>query len=623
MIDNYKATVDKSKNKLTMLGNLKFYLRFIYNYDRKLFWEMLLYFIPALMFTYIETKFPAVLVESLQRKGSLIQLVFMIGAVGLVYICAKVFCFFLYEMSEERSKHLHFYVSEMFLHKMQDVDYELLEKQEYQEIYAAAWDVANTGRGIRQGTETIAMMLANGVGTILFGFIVGKSNLILFALVLISVSLNLYLLELARKVHKRYYTEISKQAKGIQYISEITIDSAAGKDIRMFHLLDYLLKKYDENLKKMDEGFGRIHTAYGMRGLANAFICFARDGFAYFYLVSELAKGTISVADFVFLFGAISSFASGFEYLIRNVMRWHTTDTPIGVFREFLNTESSFCKHTSLSQTEFDELLKKGLEIELKNVSFSYGDKKEPVIRDFNLKIASGEKLALIGLNGAGKTTLVKLICGLYKPDSGDIYINGINTNDLTKEEYQKMMSVMFQDAYFLPTSLDTNIIGAKQLCANEMSRVLRLSGFKEKYERLPHKGDSLLVKKINPEAIDFSGGERQKLIFARALYKNAPLVILDEPTATLDPIAEHELYTNFKEAIGNNTAIYISHRLSSTRFCDRIVLLENGKIVEEGTHASLMQKNGRYADLYEMQSKYYQDEKEKKRRLQYMEGEA
>lgn len=160
-------------------------------------------------------------------------------------------------------------------------------------------------------------------------------------------------------------------------------------------------------------------------------------------------------------------------------------------------------------------------------------------------------------------------------------------------------------------------------MCANEMSRVLRLSGFKEKYERLPHKGDSLLVKKINPEAIDFSGGERQKLIFARALYKNAPLVILDEPTATLDSIAEHELYTNFKEAIGNNTAIYISHRLSSTRFCDRIVLLENGKIVEEETHTSLMQKEGRYAYLYEMQSKYYQDEKEKKRRLQYMEGEA
>lgn len=531
MIDNYKATVDKSKNKWTMWGNLKFYLRFIYNYDRKLFWEMLLYFIPTLTFTYIETKFPAVLVESLQRKGSLIQLVFMIGAVGLVYICAKAACFFLYEMSRERSKHLHFYVSEMFLHKMQDVDYELLEKQEYQEIYAGAWDVANTGRGIRQGTETIAMMLANGVGTILFGFIVGKSNLILFALVLISVSINLYLL--------------------------------------------------------------------------------------------ELAKGTISVADFVFLFGAISSFASGFEYLIRNVMRWHTTDTPIGVFREFLNTESSFCKHTSLSQTEFDELLKKGLEIELKNVSFSYGDEKEAVIRDFNLKIASGEKLALIGLNGAGKTTLVKLICGLYKPDSGDIFINGINTNNLTKEEYQKMISVMFQDAYFLPTSLDTNIIGAKQLCADEMSRVLRLSGFKEKYERLPHKGDSLLVKKINPEAIDFSGGERQKLIFARALYKNAPLVILDEPTATLDPIAEHELYTNFKEAIGNSTAIYISHRLSSTRFCDRIVLLENGKIVEEGTHDSLIKKEGRYAYLYEMQSKYYQDEKEKKRRIQYMEGEA
>lgn len=623
MVDAYRATVNKSGNKKDMLKNLKFYLRFIHEHDKALFWEMLLFFIPALILSYIETKLPAVLVESLEKRGSLQQLLLVIGGIGIAYILVKVITYFLYDMSEEREKHLHFYVSDLFLKKMQEIDYELLEKKQYQEIYAGAWDTANSGKGIRQGVKTIMLFLSNGSAVLLYGIIVGRKNLILLMLVLLSVSLNLYLLGVARKVHKKYYTKISKQAKGIQYISEITIDSAAGKDIRIYHLLDYILKKYDENLKKMDEGFARIHTVYCMRGLANGVICFIRDAFAYTYLIGALVSGAITASEFVFLFGAVTTLASCFEYLLRLGMQWPTTDTPIGLLRNFLDTESAFPKTSALSEKEKEQLSRKGLEIELKHVTFSYDESGSPAISDFSLKIHEGEKLALIGLNGAGKTTLVKLICGLYKPDSGEIYFNGINSNRLTKEEYHSMISVMFQDSYFLPVSLNENIAGEKAVCREKMNKVLRLSGFGDKYEQLPKKGGSLLVKKLNSEAVDFSGGEKQKLIFARALYKNAPLVILDEPTAALDPIAEYELYNNFGEAVGEHTAVYISHRLSSTRFCDRIVLLEDGRIVEEGTHASLMEKKGRYADLYEMQSKYYQDEKERERRLKYMEGEA
>jgi ABC-type multidrug transport system fused ATPase/permease subunit len=231
------------------------------------------------------------------------------------------------------------------------------------------------------------------------------------------------------------------------------------------------------------------------------------------------------------------------------------------------------------------------------------------------MKISAGEKLALIGLNGAGKTTLVKLICGLYEPTEGMVLLNGYPRESFTKEEYLSLVAVLFQDATFLPKTLDNNILSGNHCDKERFDKVLMLSGFKGKYDSLSKKGDTLLVKKVESEATDFSGGEKQKLLCARTLYKKTPLVILDEPTAALDPIAENELYMNLSEAMEGRSVLYISHRLSSTRFCDRILLIEHGKIVEEGTHESLMQKNARYAELYEMQSKYYKEDEKRKNR--------
>ncbi len=263
--------------------------------------------------------------------------------------------------------------------------------------------------------------------------------------------------------------------------------------------------------------------------------------------------------------------------------------------------------------------------MELKNVSFTYEGADKPVISNMNLKINAGEKLALIGLNGAGKTTLVKLICGFYAPTKGEILLNGIPIEDFSREQYYSLISVLFQDYTILPVAIDENIAscGKEQISKDRLYETLQQSGFKERYDRLTKGGDSLLAKDVNRDAVDFSGGEKQRLLFARALYKDAPLLILDEPTASLDPIAENEIYMKYGEVTKGKTSVYISHRLSSTRFCDRIVLLEDGNIVESGTHDTLMKHNGKYAQLYELQSQYYKDEADKKRRESYMEGEV
>ena len=251
------------------------------------------------------------------------------------------------------------------------------------------------------------------------------------------------------------------------------------------------------------------------------------------------------------------------------------------------------------------------MKVELRNVSYTYPGQPVPALSGINITIRPGEKLALIGLNGAGKTTLVKLICGFYRPAEGEIRINDIPSTEFSREEYYSLVSVLFQDSAMLPVSLDENLTGqqVEEIDRQRLRRALEMAGFLEKYESLPKKGDTVLVREANRCAADFSGGERQKLLFARALYRKAPLLILDEPTAALDPIAENALYLKYGEAAEGRTSVYISHRLSSTRFCDRILLLSRGEILEEGTHEELMKKGGRYAELYEIQSRYYREE--------------
>lgn len=433
--------------------------------------------------------------------------------------------------------------------------------------------------------------------------------------------MSLWLLAVARKKHAQYYEKLALSAKKSGYITAQATDSAAGKDIRIYHLMDWFLEKYDEALQEIGRVYGIIHDWYTFRNLSHALLQLLVDGAAFGLLAHMLAVGEITAAEFVFYIGLVSGFSLYFEEMLRQVMSFNNTSASISYLREFLEVEDRWNRGEGIGAARMEQIRKDPVKLEFRNVSFTYPGSGQPTLKNISVVIRPGEKIALIGLNGAGKTTLVKLMCGFYHPTEGEILLNDIPIEQFSRDEYYSLVSVLFQDSTMMALSLDENLTGQDpdEIDRKQLEQALKLSNFESVYERLTEKGRTPLVREINKTAADFSGGEKQRLLFARTLYQNTPLVILDEPTAALDPIAENELYLNYGKSMEGRTSIYISHRLSSTRFCDRILLLEHGEIIEEGTHESLLAGRTRYAELFEIQSQYYKEESERKRRSELM----
>lgn len=619
MNEMYHITASRKKIKYGFFSNLACFISYFWEWNGFLCVAQFLYFIPEILQSFLTNLLPSKLVEGLSNQDTLTEIFMMLFVitVGLL-VCAIINAAF-YNYIDTNYDYFSLYFTKKFTGKIRDIDYETLEDSGFREAYDNAWNSALYGRGFSSGVPFISTVTSAGVGLLIYGGIIAYQSVILLVLVVLSVAVSLFLLAVARKMHGKYFGDIAKYSKGEEYITERCMDSEAGKDIRVYRMLDYILKKYDDNLKNIASLYGKIHSWYLLRNVSDAVFGFLRDSFAYVYLIILFARGQITAAEFVFLIGIIASFSGYLEGIIREFMSVNALISSVGFFREFMEAESAWRKESVVGAEKVEEMKKAPISVELKDVTFTYPGSEKATIKQMNLVLKEGEKLALLGLNGAGKTTLVKLICGFYTPTEGEILINGISQRQFTKEEYLSLISVLFQDATLLPRTVDENIAGGKEIDRKWLEKVLELSGFKEKYQSLPEKGETMLIKKVEENATDFSGGEKQKLIFARALYKKAPLVILDEPTAALDPIAENELYLHFAQALENRSAIYISHRLSSTRFCDRIVLLESGRVVEEGTHDSLMKLGGRYAELYEMQSKYYKEDSLRLKRSQEM----
>lgn len=641
MIEYSHIFKEGKKQKYGIVSNLLYNMRCAWEYDRKLFWYQLLPIVPSVSAAYLGTLLPAWVVRGLEEGRGMEYLVGGIFAIALTMWCLNLAAESMTQYRYRNSALLRNYYAKRCFQKIMDMDYDVTEAPENQKVIGNTWRSLRNPYNFVSAANDAPVMLEAAAAVILYGILLGRQSLLLLLLQAASVGISLWLLGVARRKHTSQQGELSRYARETAYISRQSMESSSGKDIRIYRLADWILQKYEDSLTHMDGIFRGIHNWYFLKSFSDCVVRFLVNGFVWGYLLLKLVEGELAAAEFVWYMGLVNGFSSYFETMIRMLMTLSPRCVAISYIREMLDMENQWGKEKQQKEkqqkekqeeqkkkqderqeeTQAETQAERGAQLELRDVSYRYPGKKEPVLSHINLTIAPGEKLALLGLNGAGKTTLVKLICGFYQPTEGEILLNGIPVRDYDREEYYSLISVLFQDFTLLPLSVDENITGrdAGEARSCDLEQSLKLSGFYEKYERLPKKGESLLIKEVNEQAVDFSGGEKQKLLFARALYKRAPFLILDEPTAALDPIAENEMYLKFNEAARGRTALYISHRLSSTRFCDRIVLLEHGRIVEEGTHESLLSGDTRYARLYQVQSRYYKEQEKRKERSRIM----
>ena len=412
------------------------------------------------------------------------------------------------------------------------------------------------------------------------------------------------ILIVASKINKSYLEANEKYAEldRIFYsFIDILGDYKTGKEIRLYkeqNLIDNITTQ-----KILTDGEITLRKISMRTAKSSSFIAIlgALVGFGVYLFIG--VKGLFGL----FGIGSLVLYCGSFMQIISGIMMFANT---LGKLKEILPLARDYFKILEAESTmiygnrELD--LTNGFEIEFNNVSFKYPKSDIYALKQINLKISNGEKLAVVGRNGSGKTTFIKLLCRLYDVDEGEILINGINIKEYTRDSLNKLYSIVFQDYKILSLTVADNISANDECDKDMLNSALDKANIKDRIEAMPQKEKTYLYKDLDNSGVEISGGEAQKLALARALYKNSPIVILDEPTAALDPIAENEIYSRFNSFVENKTAIYISHRLSSCAFCDRIAVFDNAELVETGTHNELISANGRYAELWNTQASYY-----------------
>ncbi|MDR1803255.1 MAG: ABC transporter ATP-binding protein/permease [Treponema sp.] len=550
---------------------------------------------------------PKLVIDQIEAKADIVSFLAIVGSAALLLMVVSAIRSYT-DMIVDQSVGTLAIFDEMhqFVKKELVMDYELLEDPEVKKVF----DKAN--RGLESNhtlpnniPRSVVNVLVNLFGLLLYGGVIITIHPLIILLLAVSAGVNWLFLSMARKYYDKNREEESDKRGKFWYMQNALLRPEGSKDIRMYGMNGWLCSTMDSFMEDTMKVSRRINWRNTRAALVDALLILLRDGAAYAYLVYLLLVDRITIGNFVLVFAAISGFAGWVSALILQTSDLLKASSEMNDIRAYYLVPDRF--NTGKGEPVS---LDHAPGIRLTDVGYTYPNLDTPVLEGIDVDIAPGERIAIVGANGAGKTTIIKLICGLYKPKTGVIEIDGIDSSAFNRDEYYTMFSPVFQEIHILAESIAQNVSQAP-LEQTDLSRViecLKKSTLYEKVYSLPNKELTMMARTIHEDAVELSGGEMQKLALARALYKNAPVIILDEPTAALDPIAESEVYAQYAELTEGKTSIYISHWLASTRFCNRILFIDGHRIAEQGSHDELMALNGKYAEMFNIQAHYYRE---------------
>ena len=452
--------------------------------------------------------------------------------------------------------------------------------------------------------RTLTELLTNAGGFLVYLFLLSNLNLFLILLVVGTATVGFLVSNYINEWEYRHREERETYDKELSYFLKKPREVQLSKEIRIFGLAPWLRELRDKSMKALAAFVARRERTYLWANVVDVVMTLLRNGIAYAYLIWQTLEHGWPASEFLLYFTAVSGFTAWVTGILSEFSQLHKESLSLSKIQEYLNLPEPFRFEDGIQPPVAD-----GYELKLENVSFCYPGTEKKILDQVNLTIHPGEKLAVVGLNGAGKTTMVMLLCGFYDPTEGRVLLNGQDIREFNRKQYYELFSAVFQGFSILDTTIAECVAQtAENIDLDKVADCLDKAGLTAAIAKFPNGVNTHFGREVYLDGVLHSGGQTQRLMLARALYKDGTILVLDEPTAALDPIAEHDIYMKYSEMTAGKTSVFISHRLASTRFCDRIIFVADGGIAEEGTHEELLAKGGAYAKLFELQSRYYQE---------------
>lgn len=593
-----------------MFNNFVYAVKLTWQLNNQFIIAMIVMGVLSALYMLIGIYIPKIVLALVENKVTTDTMIKVLVAVGIIILVVKLINTKAQYVGEYAWDKVYKGLVSKYLRKSFTTDFKNMENPDFLDLIERSKHAMYNYQGISGYCRRGSNILSNIVLVVIAGAAIAVINpLIILVLVVISYFIYKILDSTMEWTKVNFRDAMSSNFRKNYYFSSTARDFKYAKDIRLFKMQDFIEQTWKDINTVYYAACKKNHRKWVMCEAKMSFLRLFQNLLLYVVLIYMVLNKGMSISDFVLYIGLVASFSTAMTDMFCNMVWMNMNRMELDDFRTFLDWNEDK-PDIEKGQGVSNNIGLKQFEFKFENVSFKYPGHEKYVLKNINLTIEAGSKLAVVGINGAGKTTLTKLLMRLYEPTEGRILLNGVDVKKYDRDTYFKIFAPVFQniEIFAFPVWQNISMKPENETDKNRTMEALERSGLDEKINKYENKIDTMLLRIFDPNGVDLSGGERQRLAMARALYQNREVLVLDEPTAALDALAEDRMYQEFNQMVKGKTAIFISHRLSSTRFCDKIVMFEDGRIIEEGTHEQLINANGKYRNMFQVQAQYYKD---------------